>query len=41
MTDEERNTKSRQYRNADDTLYIEMVYSVDAEYINIIFTPII
>ena len=40
MTDDERNTVSRQYRNADDSLYIEMVYSADTEYINIIFTPI-
>ena len=40
MVDEEKHTTSRQYRNADDTLYIEMVYSSDADYINIIFTPI-
>ena len=40
MVDEEKHTTALQYRNADDTLYIEMVYSADAYYINIIFTPI-
>lgn len=40
MRDEERQTTSMQFRNADDTLYIELVYSTDAEYINIIFSPI-
>ena len=40
MINEEKQTTSLQYRNEDDTLYIEMVYSAGADYINIIFTPI-
>jgi len=40
MRNEEKNTTSMQYRNADDSLYIELMYSADAEYINVIFSPI-
>ncbi len=40
MIDEEKQTTSMQFRNADDSLYIELVYSADSDYITIIFSPI-